>query len=186
MRKAFIVIALAVLGGCDSNKTESKTDSMKSPDNDSTKQQQEVALAYPVNYSSKFEMGDPRHSKIILDLWKDWDNGNLSNHKDSFADSVEMHFADGSIMHSTRDSVIATAQNFRNQFASAVSSVDAVMPVKSIDKNENWVLVWGKEIDTDKKGKVDSFYLQETWRINKAGKTDLLYQFRAAGMPPKK
>ena len=184
MRKAFIVIALAVLAGCGSNKDESKTDSMKSTDSDSTKQQQEVALPYPVNYSSKFEMGDPQQSKIILDLWKDWDNGNLSNHKDNFADSVEMHFADGSVMHSSRDSVIAASQSYRNSFATAVSSIDAVMPVKSVDKNENWVLVWGKEIDTDKKGKVDSFYLQETWRFNKAGKTDLLFQYKQAS--PKK
>jgi hypothetical protein len=42
------------------------------------------------------------------------------------------------------------------------------------------------EKDINKKGKVDSFYLQETWRFNKDGKADLLYQFKAAGAPPKK
>ena len=58
--------------------------------------------------------------------------------------------------------------------------------IESIDKNENWVCVWGMETDTDKKGKVDSSYLQETWRFNKDGKADLFYQFRAAATPPKK
>jgi len=130
-------------------------------------------------------MADPKYGQTILTLWKDWDNGDLSAHKDMFADSVEMHFADGSMMHSVRDSVIVAAQTFRNMFTSAVSSVFTVTSLKSTDKGENWALIWGKEIDTDKKGKVDSFYLQETWRFNKDGKTDLLYQYKAAAMPPK-
>jgi hypothetical protein len=71
-------------------------------------------------------------------------------------------------------------------YTSVVSKVFSIAPLKSVDKNENWVCVWGMETDTDKKGKVDSFYLQETWRFNKAGKADLLYQFRAEAMPPKK
>jgi hypothetical protein len=74
----------------------------------------------------------------------------------------------------------------RNKLASSVSSVDAVMAVKSTDKGENWALIWGKEVDTDKKGKIDSSALQETWRLNKDGKADLVYQFRAAFIPPKK
>lgn len=103
-----------------------------------------------------------------------------------FADSVEMHFADGSVMHSGRDSAVAAAQSFRNTFASSVSSVDAVMALKSTDKNENWALIWGKEVDTDKKGKTDSFYLQETWRFNKDGKADLMFQYKQEATSPKK
>lgn len=56
-----------------------------------------------------------------------------------------------------------------------MSSVDAVTALRSKDKNENWALIWGKEIDTDKKGKLDSFYLQETWRFNKMAK--LIFSF---------
>jgi hypothetical protein len=90
------------------------------------------------------------------------------------------------MMHASRDSALAAAQKMRNNFASAVSSVDAIMAVKSTDKNENWAIIWGKEVDTDKKGKVDSTYLQETWRFNKDGKTDLMFQYKQAIHPPKK
>jgi hypothetical protein len=62
--------------------------------------------------------------------------------------------------------------------------VDAIMAVKSTEKNENWALAWGMEKNTDKKGKIDSSYIQETWRFNKAGKADLMYQYRQAA--PKK
>jgi hypothetical protein len=93
------------------------------------------------------------------------------------------------MMHGGRDSVIAGGQKFRSSFATSVSSVDAIMAVKSTDKtgkNEHWALIWGRERDTNKKGKVDSFDLQETWRFNNDGKADLMYQFRHAITPPKK
>ena len=59
-----------------------------------------------------------------------------------------------------------------------VDRVDAVTALRSTDKNENWALVWGMETSTDMKGKVDSTNLMETWRFNKDGKVDLLYQYR--------
>lgn len=182
MKKIFVLASVTMLAACNSPEP-AKTDAMKSGA-DST--MQDITSPYQIGYSSKFVMADPKNAETLLTLWKDWDNGNLSAHKDLFADSMEMHFADGSMMHTSRDSAIASAQSFRNTFASAVSRVDAIMAVKSTDKNENWALIWGKEIDTDKKGKIDSFYLQETWRFNKDGKADLFYQFRQAGAPPKK
>ncbi len=175
-----IVSAIACLAACNSNKEEAKETSTSD-----TTQQASVTYPYEIGYSSKFEMADPKYGQTILQLWKDWDNGNLSAHREMFADSLEMHFADGSMMHSVTDTVLAGGQSYRNMFTSAVSEVNAVTSLRSTDKDEIWALVWGKEVDTDKKGKVDSFYLQETWRFNKAGKVDLLYQFKAAGAPPK-
>jgi hypothetical protein len=183
MKKFLIMVTIVTIAACNSN-NEPKTESMKSG-SDSTKMA-DVTYPYEIYYSSKFEIGDPQQTKMILEIWKDWDNGNLQAHKDHFADSLEMHTYDGTLMKGTRDSVLEMAQNYRNTLASVVSRVYTVAPLKSIDKDENWALVWGMETDTDKKGKVDSFYLQETWRFNKAGKTDLLYQFKADPMPPKK
>ncbi len=82
------------------------------------------------------------------------------------------------------DSTLAGAQLFRNTFAAVKSTVHAYMPLKSTDKNDNWVCIWGTEVSTDKQGKVDSVGLQETWRFNKDGKIDLLYQFGRALVPP--
>jgi hypothetical protein len=185
MKKVFVLASVAFFASCNSGNDGTKVDSMKSG-SDSATTQQDVSYPYQVQYSSKFEIADAKHAQTILNLWKDWDNGNLANSRNSFADSVEMHFWDGGMMKSVKDSVIATGQKFRDNFSAVTSRVDAVTALKSTDKNENWVCVWGMETDTDKKGKVDSFYLQETWRINKDGKADLLYQFKAASVPPKK
>jgi len=181
MKKILIVASVVLFAACDSKKTE-KAEPAKTGGEQTG---QTINSPYPVMYSSNFTMGDPKHAEVILTLWKDWDNGNLSAHKEMFADSLELHFADGSMMHNLRDSVLAGGQQFRNTLASAVSEVHAVMATKSVDKDQSWALVWGKEIDKDKQGKVDSFYLQETWRFNKDGKADLMYQFRAAGAAPK-
>ncbi len=182
MKKFFIIASVAMLSACNSQEPV-KTDTMTSTADPTMK---EITSPYVLGYSSKFVIDEPNNAETVMTLWKDWDNGDLSAHKDLFADSVEMHFADGSMMHASRDSVVAAAQGFRNTFTSATSSVNAVMAAKSTDKDENWAIIWGKEVNTDKNGKVDSFYLQETWRFNKDGKANLFYQFKAAGSPPKK
>lgn len=58
------------------------------------------------------------------------------------------------------------------------------MAVKSSDRNEHWVLIWGTEIDTYKNGKVDSTDLQETWRFNEAGKANLVSQYKRPAAQP--
>lgn len=178
MKKIFVFAAVVLLAACDSKKKEpAKTGGEQTAST--------IKSPYEIRYSSQFVMDEPKNAETLLTLWKDWDNGNLSAHKEMFADSVELHFSDGSMMHASRDSVLAGAQSYRNTFASSTDKVDAIMAVKSTDKKENWALIWGLETNTDKSGKVDSSYLQETWRFNKDGKADLMYQFRAAGAPPK-
>jgi hypothetical protein len=185
MKKLLIIVALGALAACNSN---SKTESMKTGSDSASAASPMADVSYPYDilYSSKFEMADPKYGQSILQLWKDWDNGNLSTHKDFFADTVTLHVWSGDSVYGVRDSVIASAQNERNKVASSVSKVFSIASLKSIDKDQNWALVWGMETDTDKKGKVDSFYLQETWGFNKDGKINVLYQYKQGSPPMKK
>lgn len=191
MKKLCIVATTALFAACNSSNEPAKVDSMKSPSDSATTSattpaMRDINSPYPVTYSSKFEAGDPKYAETILGLWKDWDNGNLANSKNAFADTVTLHFYDGTVIHGARDSVLAMAQTQRNTLASSVSRVDAVTAMKSTDKNQNWALVWGMETDTDKKGHVDSIELQETWGFDKNDKAEVVYQFKAATRPPKK
>jgi len=183
MKKLFFIVAAATIAACNSNNQSGSTESTMSSSTDSSSQK--INSPYPVQYSSDFAMDNPKNAETVLALWKAWDNGDLLSGKDMFADTVELHFANGAILRASRDSALATAQNARKSVGTAVSTVDAIIPVKSKDKNQDWALIWGKEVDTDNSGKVDSFYLQETWRFNKDGKADVLYQYRAAANPPK-
>jgi hypothetical protein len=184
MRKFFFILGLSIFAACNSG-TDTKVESMSAKD--STASGSDVMLPYTADYSSKFETGDIKNSKTILDLYKDWDNNSLDNSKDKFADSVSMHFSSGEMMLGRRDSIIAQSKSFRNTMGTVSSQVHAIVPVRSTDKNEDWVLVWFTEYRTDAKGKKDSTELQETWRLNKDGKADLLYQYEQRHpAPPKK
>lgn len=180
MQKFIVAIMALTIVSCNSDDKKTAEDG---------KVKEEAASTAPMNmsgytptYSASFEMGDPKHAEMVLELWKDFDNGNLAPSKGFFADTMHLYISDGTVIEGPRDSVVASVQGWRDMFSSVKSTVHAVMPVKSKDKNENWVLIWGTEVHTEKSsGKTDSVNLQETWRF-KAGKIDLLYQhMRPAG-----
>jgi hypothetical protein len=173
MRKMIFLLSFAAMAACNSN-NEPKVESASSTD---SAKKEKVVYPYEINYSSEFEIGDPNQAKIILNLWKDFDNGNLANSKERFADTVDMVLAGGTRMHASRDSMIASVQHYRDIFAAVTSRVDAVLATKSTDKNEDWVSVWGTEKDTYKNGKIDSVDLQETWRFDKNGKINMVLQY---------
>jgi hypothetical protein len=174
MRKVYLFFIAASFAACN-NSGETKVEGMSATTDSSAKE--EIAYPYTATYSSKFEIGDAKNSKMVLDLWKAWDNGDINKMKEMMADTVEVHFANGMTERGSRDSVMAHAQGFRTTLDSVSSKVDAFIPVNSTDKNEKWVCIWGMETDKDKKGKIDSVNLQETWRINKDGKFDYLLQY---------
>ena len=187
MKTFLMVFAVIFFAACNNATDADKTDDATALKTDSSAVTDDnVSYAYTADYSSKFEMGKPEYAASILKLWKSWDDGNLSAARDIFADSVTMVFSSGDKVAGKRDSIIAMGQKERDMFASAKSQVHAWTSLRSTDKNENWVNIWGREVDTDKKGKVDSSEIQETWRLNSDGKADLVYQYRAAIKPMKK
>ena len=174
MKKIATIMMLFAFASCNSDT------STKSTSNDSTTKSDvgktEVSYQYPIGYSTKFEFIDPEKSKMILGIWKDYDNNTLDNIKDQFADTVTMIFPEMKI-HAVRDSIIAAAKAGRNYYRSVTSNVDVVMAVKSTDKGGDWVLVWGDEIHTDQKNKTDTVALHEVWGLNKAGKIEFMQQY---------
>ena len=108
--------------------------------------------------------------------WKDWEMNTMDNMKSWVADTIVAFHSDN-VMTMGADSLIARWKRGRTGYKNVIDTVHAVIPVYSTDRKENWVLVWAKEINTDTKGKIDTVELQETWRINKDGKADMLLQF---------
>lgn len=185
MKKLLTLAALAILAACNSNSPAPTTDSTRSKQ-DSGSMTKTIQSPYDITYSSKFVMDDPKNAESLLAIWKAYDNGDLSVTKNLFADTIETYWGDGSMMRASRDSALALVQAYRNSFKAAVDQVAAIMAVKSTDKNEHWVVIWGTETDTHKNGKVDSTHLQETWRFNQDGKADLVFQYKRQATPPKK
>jgi hypothetical protein len=80
-----------------------------------------VTYAYTPSYSADFEVGDPKYAQTVLELWKDYDNNTLENHKDAFADSVYLDFNDGSKFAGTRDSLLTMMKGYRTSLGTAIS-----------------------------------------------------------------
>jgi hypothetical protein len=144
----------------------SSSDSMKAP----------MQLAFTPAYSSSFEIGKPEYAAMIVQgSWKDWEM-NTMDKKNWLADTIVAFHSDNS-MASGSDSLMARWKRGRAGYTKVIDTIHSVLSVYSTDKKENWVLVWAQEINTDAKGKIDTTELMETWRINKDGKADRLYQY---------
>lgn len=135
-------------------------------------------------YSFSFVMDSAKNSETVLAIWKDWKDGDLSKSRGHFADSLSLFLANGTNMVGLTEDLLKGMQDYRSSFKGMEVAVDAIFAVKSTDKNENWVAVWGTEVQTDMNGKVDSVSLQETWRFNKVGKIDMMFQAQRKGILP--
>ena len=175
MKKILFLFCLTAFVACNSA-NEAKVESVSSKDS-SEVAADSISYQYSADYSSKFEMGNPKNVKTIFDLYTDWDNNNLDNSKNEFADSVTLIFSNGDMMAGKIDSLTELSKTFRNTLGTVNTKVHAVVPLRSTDKNEDWVLVWFTEYRTDAKGKKDSIQFQETWRLDKDGRADKLYQY---------
>ncbi len=177
MRRIFLSAFAISLLACNSGteKTESTDVKANVPANMS---------GFTPAYSASFVMDSPKNTETVFALWKDWKDGDLSKSRSHFADSVSLFLADGSSMSGPTDTIMKNMQAYRSSFKSMEVSIDAIFAVKSTDKDENWVAVWGVEMPTDMNGKKDTVSLQETWRFNKAGKVDMMFQATRKGMLP--
>jgi hypothetical protein len=175
MRKLFFLFGAAtIIMSCNDGAAK------KEATNDSALVKTDVALPYTASYSSSFKMGNPEYSAMILQgSWKDWEMNTMDNMKSWIADTITVFQSDNTMVKGI-DSLEARWKRGRAKYSAVSTTIDAAMPVYSTDKNENWVLVWATEIDTNLDGKKDTSSVMETWRINKDNKADLLYQFDRA------
>jgi hypothetical protein len=180
MRKIFVSILAIFFIACNnpSKTEEAKVASAEKPNTPTDMH------GFTPTYSASFVMDSARNTETVLALWKEWKDGDLSQSRSHFADSLALFFADGTNMVGPTDSLLKGMQQYRSSFKSMGVLIDAVFAVKSTDKDENWVTVWGVEIQTDSKGKTDTVSLQETWRFNKQGKADFMFQATRKGMLP--
>ncbi|MBA2249401.1 MAG: hypothetical protein H0W12_04335, partial [Chitinophagaceae bacterium] len=125
----------------------------------------------------------PAHARMILDVWKDWDDNAFDRHN-YMADTLTMILPDGSVTKGMAAN-LEGAKKYRGSLTSSKSTVDAWIPLRSTDRNEDWVAIWGNETDTHADGTVDKREIQEIWRINKDGKIDYMKQYSGKSPMPK-
>ncbi len=190
MKKAFLCVMVAfTFISCNNNSKTTETttaaDSKEKTDT-ATTSAPAMNLPYTAQYSSQFSIGDPKITEKILILFKQWDDNKLADGKSLFADTVHF-YANNWEFHGTRDSFFTVSQKQRDTYKEIKTVVHAWIPMHSIDKNEDWALIWSTAYLTSNNGKLDSTNFQDTWRINKNGQFDMMYDYEAkAAKPPAK
>lgn len=171
MQKLFFVFCIVVLAiACNNEKPATAETKAATP-------QEPVTYAITPSYSSSFEIGNAAYGAMIVKgSWKDWEDNTMDNMKSWCADTIVAVMADNMIATGV-DSLQARWKRGRTSYTNVIDTVHSVISVRSTDKNENWVLIWAKEINTNTKGVKDTSELMETWRINKDGKADWLLQY---------
>ncbi len=175
------------------NKTKMKEDDMKMKEGDMKMNEGDMKMkeddmkntdsasmsssSYTADYSSNFVMGNPAYSTMILDMWKDWDDNAIDRH-DYWADSMTVFLPDGMVIKG-KQANLEGAKKYRGGMKSVKSTLHAWVPLKSTDRNEDLVAVWGQEVDTYPDGKVETTELHEVYAFNKDGKITWMRQYSA-------
>jgi hypothetical protein len=124
-----------------------------------------VPLPYTAVYSSTFVPGKPADVLTVLNNYKAWQDNDMAALRATIGDSVMMIFSNGMGFNSTGDSAIKEAKKYRDSLSKVDLTIYAWTSNHSVDKNEEWVNVWYKEVDTYKTGKVDSANYEDDNRL---------------------
>ncbi len=173
------------LSGYTQDKVKVKKDEMKVKSDKGKMKMEGMAnmdMPYKANYSSQFAMGDQAHAKKVLELWKDYDANMVDRHSDYFADSMVVELSDGTRFVG-KEAAMKSIKEYRSGLGKVESTVDAWISTKSLDRNEEWVCIWGVEKSTDASGKETKTRLHEIWQLNKDGKVVYMAQFAATPAP---
>ena len=153
MKKVLILFLIPL---CFAACTGNSTDSTSATKDSVTVAKDSVTLPYTDAYSSNFVPGKQADVLTVLNNYKAWEQGDMAALKATLADTVEMIFASGTHIKMAVDAAMGEAKKFRDSLSKVQLTLYAWTSNHSVDKNEDWVNVWYKEIDTYKTGKIDS------------------------------
>ena len=137
-----------------------------------------VTLPYVASYSSDFNTDvSDADVALVLNSYKDWENGDLNALRATMGDSMTVNSANGWKFSGRTDSLMKNWQTFRDSLSSVTITMDAWTKNHSIKDSNNFVTVWYKEIDTYKTGRVDSANFSDINHV-KDGKISWFSQFK--------
>jgi hypothetical protein len=136
-------------------------------------------LPYKAGYSSDFTMGNMENAKMILLLYKDFENQVWT--KDGwFADTVTVIIPNGTVIKG-KDSVLNAFKKQRAGLSSTSFTMDAIIPLKSQDRDQDWVALWGHQQMTlaDNTAGSTSVDFQTIWGFNREKKIVYVHFYEA-------
>lgn len=135
-------------------------------------------LPYKASYSSNFtsDVSDA-DLKMVLNSYKDWADGNISNLGKAIGDSVSVDFNNGDHFKGTNADLMKIWSKTRDSLSSVAIDMEAWQKMYEPTKKASFIVTWYKETDTYKMGKVDSGYYNDINQV-KDGKISWYSQYK--------
>ena len=177
MKKAIFIIAVATAFIACKNEKKESAETEKSTAAES-KTAAAVTFPYKANYSSQFndQVAD-KDVEAVLNSYKYWENADFTGMAGVLSDSIYFQSFNGFVFDGTRAGLIDVWTKHRDSLVSVKIDMDVWVKSHSVDKKEDYVNCWYKEIDTYKSGKIDSAYYADINQVVK-GKIRWFGQYR--------
>lgn len=124
--------------------------------------------AYPVAMAD-WTMGNPNHTKMILDLYRAWEQQDSAVFAASFADSATMDLPDKRRITFTNGNAHKKLYAARSQYQSISNKIVSAYALHNGENNADWVMVMVYNKWTYNDGTRDSALYSDNWRL-KEGK----------------
>ena len=173
MKKILFCLVFAVLLLSCNNEADKTTASTTDTSTTST-----VTLPYTASYSSSWttDVSDA-DLKLVLTSYKDWADGNMTGLANAFGDTLVFDSWNGDHMTLGKADLLKMWTGFRDSLSSVTIDMEAWDKKYSTDKKQGFIVVWYKETDTYKDGRVDSSRWHDINQV-KNGKIAYYSQFK--------
>lgn len=136
-----------------------------------------LSYAYKAIYSSDITVpSKPEIGKMVLTIWKMFENKQIDSLKRYYADSVTYENYEGYRFHGPTDSLLSYARRDVQGLDSLRFDISMWQSLHLNDRNEDWVYIWATERRYDKGGKADTSLIHEQWKVE-GGKVSYFNQY---------
>lgn len=175
MKKILIGCMISItMMSCQSNENANKAEAIPAEPAKDT-----ISYPYKAGYSSDITVpGRREYALLTLKVWKFFEQKQIDSLDAYFADSIVYHDANGMNFNGSKAKLFELAKKDLEGLDSLRFDMNAWQSSHVNDKNEDWVNIWAVERAYSKKGKADTSWIQENWRI-KDSKIVYFDQFKA-------
>lgn len=151
MQKLFFMLCIFLLLFACNNEAD------KTATAPATAEASTVTMPYTATYSSEWDTNIPDADvKTVLMSYKDWADGNIDGLMNAIADSIWIDRWDGHSANYAKADLKKIWALFRDSLSSVQIEMEAWHKMRSLKQKDSIIVVWYKEIDTYKDGKIDS------------------------------
>ena len=139
---------------------------------------QNMPNAYTALYSNDWTAGNTLYRKVVMDFLKDFETNSFKR-DDLLNEYVELYLP-GANNYFEKAKAMAKLKEIMSVFNNLKIRLEAVMPLKSIDSDDDWVYVYGSMTSTNQNGDLQANDFFQQFKMSKEGKISLIKQYELA------